>query len=117
MVGYLGLLSAANGTDFGDLLPHLHNNHVLFNLTRLGVVASRLDAAEFIQLLQGKHKAAGLKNTQEDLILLSMQGDSKPTDRPTDTKCLQATTSSLIVPPRLWNVGKDAGEDNNAMEP
>eukprot|EP00980_Cylindrotheca_fusiformis_P021340 scaffold8227_cov115-Cylindrotheca_fusiformis.AAC.1 len=46
-----------------------------------------------------------------------MQGDAEPTDRPTDTKCLPATTSSLIVPPRLWNVGKGAGEDNNAMEP
>eukprot|EP00980_Cylindrotheca_fusiformis_P018921 scaffold6322_cov59-Cylindrotheca_fusiformis.AAC.17 len=41
-----------------------------------------------------------------------MQGDAEPTDK----KCLPARTSSLIVPPRLWNVGKDAGEDNNAME-
>eukprot|EP00980_Cylindrotheca_fusiformis_P005269 scaffold1123_cov56-Cylindrotheca_fusiformis.AAC.5 len=78
------------------------------------MVAYCLDAAEFIQLLQGEHKANGLKSTQEDLILLSMQGN----DEPIDTKCLPATTySSLIVPPRLLNVGKDVSEDYNAMEP
>eukprot|EP00980_Cylindrotheca_fusiformis_P012994 scaffold3241_cov125-Cylindrotheca_fusiformis.AAC.7 len=103
----------------GDFLACISNNHVLFNLTRFGVAASRLDAAEFVQLSQDHHKAPGLKSTQEHLILLSLQGDPEPTD----TKCLLATTSFLTVPPRLLNGGKDAGvmgiitagDDNNVM--
>eukprot|EP00980_Cylindrotheca_fusiformis_P005589 scaffold1184_cov132-Cylindrotheca_fusiformis.AAC.10 len=103
---------AAQSTNKDGEDVHTKKIHVLFNPTKLGVAASRLDAAEFIQLLQGKHEAAGLKSTQEDLILLLLQGGAELTD----TKWLPATTSSLIVPPPLLNVGEEAGEENIAMK-
>lgn len=95
-----------------DEEAHSKKIHVLFNPNKMGVAASRLDAAEFVQLLQSKHEAAGLKSTQEDLILLLLQGGAQLTD----TKWLPSTTSSLIVPPHLLNLGDESEDYNVAMK-
>jgi len=84
--------------------PHGHKVHVMFQPERQGLAASRLDAAEFIQLLKTKHEAAGLKSTEEDLILLFLEAGSQLTDR----KWIDAVTSALIVPPPILGV-----EDEN----
>jgi hypothetical protein len=126
LLGELTKIEQGSVPHWHGLQPHIHMTHnkedddahskkihVLFNPTKRGVAASRLDAAEFIELLQSKHEAAGLKSTQEDLILLLMEGGAQLTD----TKWLAATTSSLIVPPPLLNVAAEgAEEDNIAMK-
>jgi hypothetical protein len=76
---------------------HEHKIHVMFHPTKKGVAASRIKAAEFMQLLKVKHEAAGLKSPQEDLLLLLLEGGAQLTDR----KWLAPVTSALIVPPPL----------------
>ena len=90
--------SKENGEqDEEDEDPHGRKIHVLFQPERLGVAASRLEAVEFVQLLQSKHEEAGLKRPEEDLILLLLQAGSQLTDR----KWLAPVTLALIVPPPI----------------
>lgn len=77
--------------------PHSKKIHVMFNPKRLGVAASRLDAVEFVQLLESKHISAGFKSVDEDLMLLLLQGGAQLKG----TKWLAETTSALIVPPPI----------------
>ncbi|KAG7351183.1 hypothetical protein IV203_010543 [Nitzschia inconspicua] len=77
--------------------PHSKEIHVMFNPTRLGVAASRLDAVEFVQILEKKHISAGFKSLDEDLILLLMQGGAQLKSH----NWLAETTSALIVPPPI----------------
>jgi hypothetical protein len=81
----------------GGVEEHTQKIHVLFNPKKRGLAASRLDAVEFIELLQNKHEQAGLKNTQEDLLLLLLQSGALLVDN----KWLKTVTSSLIVPPPI----------------
>lgn len=77
--------------------PHSRKVHVMFNPSKKGVAASRLDAVEFVRLLESKHESAGFKSPDEDLILLLLQAGSQLKDR----KWLGEITSALIVPPPL----------------
>jgi hypothetical protein len=77
--------------------PHGRKMHVLFNEQKRGVAASRLDAVDFIDLLQKKYENAGLKSVQEDLLLLLMESGAQLTDK----NWLGSVTSALIVPPPL----------------
>lgn len=77
--------------------PHSKKIHVMFNPTSMGVTASRLDAVEFVQLLESNHISAGFKSTDEDLILLLLQGGAQLNGN----KWLAETTSALIVPPPI----------------
>ena len=77
--------------------PHGKKLHVLFNQQKRGVAASRLDAVDFIDLLQKKYEQAGLKSVQEDLILLLAESGAQLTDN----NWLGSITSALIVPPPL----------------
>lgn len=61
------------------------------------MVASRLDAVDFVRVLESKHEGAGLKSQDEDLILLLLQGGSVLKDH----KWLGEVTSALIVPPPI----------------
>ncbi len=61
------------------------------------MAASRLDAVEFVRVLESKHESAGLKSQDEDLILLLLQAGSVLKDR----KWLGEVTSALIVPPPI----------------
>jgi hypothetical protein len=76
---------------------HERKIHVLSHPVKKGVAASRTEAVEFVQLLQDKHEAAGLKSPQEDLLLLLLDAGVQLTDR----KWLAPVTSALIVPPPL----------------
>jgi hypothetical protein len=69
----------------------------MFNPSRKGVAASRLDAVDFVKVLEGKHESAGLKSLDEDLILLLLQAGSVLTGH----KWLSEVTSALIVPPPI----------------
>lgn len=77
--------------------PHSRKIHIMFNPFKKGVTASRMDAVEFVQLLQAKHEEAGLKNADEDLILLLMEAGTKFQT----SKWLSGVTSALIVPPPI----------------
>ena len=88
---------------------HGRKVHVLFSKRRVGVAASRNDAVDFIQLLQAKHEQAGLKSTQEDLILLMLQ----PGAQLTSHNWLGLVTPALIVPPPIL---KHAEETQMAMK-
>ena len=79
----------------GDM--HGSKVHVMFNAERRGVAESRADAVEFIQILQKHHEENGLKSSQEDLILLLMQGGVQLMAR----TWLDPVTEALIVPPPL----------------
>lgn len=97
----------------GSHEEHSKKIHVLFNPRKRGVAASRIDAADFIDLLRHKHEAAGLKSPQEDLILLLLEGGTQLIDN----KWLPAVTSSLIVPPPLLNAeNDDDATENIAMK-
>ncbi|KAL3920475.1 MAG: hypothetical protein SGILL_003245 [Bacillariaceae sp.] len=88
--------------------PHSKKIHAIFNPTRQGVSSSRLDAVEFVQILQSKHEDAGFKSPDEDLILLLIQAGTKLKD----TNWLGQVTPALIVPPPLLGLK----EDNIAMK-
>jgi hypothetical protein len=84
--------------------PHFKKIHVLFNPVRLGVAASRLDAVEFIQLLEKMHISAGLKSVDEDLILLLLQAGTQLKG----TKWLAEVTSALIVPTPILGLKEES---------
>jgi hypothetical protein len=94
----LHLPGAHKGEEDDD--QHSKKIHVLFNPVRLGVSASRLDAVEFVQLLENKHINAGFKSVDEDLILLLLQGGTQLQG----TKWLPQITSALIVPPPILGI-------------
>jgi glycoprotein-N-acetylgalactosamine 3-beta-galactosyltransferase len=71
--------------------------HVLFNPERRGVTECRQDAVDFVTILQKYHEQAGLKSTQEDLILLLLQQGAQLSSR----KWLPPVTEALIVPPPI----------------
>jgi hypothetical protein len=52
---------------------HARKIHVLFNDQARGVTEARADAIDFIRILEKHHLENGLKDPQEDLILLLMQ--------------------------------------------
>jgi hypothetical protein len=88
---------AGERKDGEDDNPHSRKMHIMFNPTKKGVAASRLDAFEFIDVLQRKHEEAGLKSPDEDLILLLMEAGAKLQS----SKWLTGVTGALIVPPPL----------------
>ncbi|KAL3917680.1 MAG: hypothetical protein SGILL_004598, partial [Bacillariaceae sp.] len=88
--------------------PHSKKIHVIFNPTRQGVASSRLDAVEFVQILESKHENAGLKSPDEDLILLLLEAGTKLKD----TNWLGRVTQALIVPPPILGLK----EENIAMK-
>ena len=83
--------------------------HVLFSKKRVGVAASRNDAVDFIKLLEAKHEEAGLKSTQEDLILLMLQ----PGAQLVSHNWLGVVTPALIVPPPILKT--EHADENTAM--
>ena len=76
---------------------HGRKVHTVFHSERIGVTAARIEAAEFIHLLEEKHLKAGLKSPQEDLIVIFLQAGVVFTDR----SWLSAVTNALIVPPPI----------------
>jgi hypothetical protein len=77
--------------------PHGRKVHVMFNPTKLGLVESRDDAVNFINLLKKHHEESGLKSPEEDLILVLMESGAQLVG----TKWLPAVTDALIVPPPI----------------
>lgn len=80
--------------------PHGRKVHVLFNPVEQGITASRNDAVQFIQILSKYHEDAGLKSTQEDLILLLLASGAQLTSR----RWLSPVTKALIVPPPIYDI-------------
>ena len=60
-----------------DKEVHAHSEkiHILYNHEALGIVQSRKRGVQFINVLNGKHEEAGLKSSDEDLILLFLRCD------------------------------------------
>jgi hypothetical protein len=77
---------------------YLAKLHVMTNPQKQGISASRADAIEFISLLSQKHEQAGIKSTEEDLLLLLLQ----PGSELISNEWLSHVTSALIVPPPIW---------------
>ena len=100
-------MHAAGVSGGRDDEPHGKKVHVLFSKTRVGLAASRADAVDFIRLLEKKHEEAGLKSTQEDLILLLL----KPGAQLVSHNWLGAVTPALIVPPPLLNEAHEQDEE------
>lgn len=100
-------MHAAGVTGDKDDEPHGKKVHVLFSKKRIGLAASRSDAIDFISLLEKKHEEAGLKSTQEDLILLML----KPGAQLVSHNWLGIVTPALIVPPPLLNENHQETED------
>ena len=71
-----------NGEDDGDEKKeeeeHVHSQkvHAIYNRQAMGVSASRDEAVRFINVLVQKHEEAGLKSTEEELLLLLLRCDS-----------------------------------------
>mmetsp|Transcript_19576 Transcript_19576/g.30163 ORF Transcript_19576/g.30163 Transcript_19576/m.30163 type:complete len:932 (+) Transcript_19576:234-3029(+) len=95
----------------GEDDPHGRKIHVVFNEERQGLTASRSDAVEFLSILERKHEEAGLKNPEEDLIVVFLQAGAQLTDH----KWLPAVTSALIVPPPILNEDRVAMKLANAV--
>jgi hypothetical protein len=76
---------------------HGNKIHVMFNEDRRGVAESRADAVEFIKILQKHYEENGLKSSEEDFILMLLQGGAQLIAR----TWLDAVTEALIVPPPL----------------
>jgi hypothetical protein len=91
--------------------PHGRKVHVMFNEERQGLTASRMDAVEFLTVLERKHEEAGLKNPEEDLIVLFLEAGAQLTDH----KWLGSVTSALIVPPPILNEDRIAMKLANAV--
>lgn len=84
--------------------PHGRKIHTMFHPERVGITAARMDAVDFVQLLEQKHLEAGLKSPEEDLILIFLQAGAQLNDR----TWLQTVTNALIVPPPILSGDEDA---------
>eukprot|EP00934_Nitzschia_sp_Nitz4_P007586 Nitzschia sp. Nitz4//scaffold3_size479765//456684//459593//NITZ4_000191-RA/size479765-augustus-gene-1.631-mRNA-1//-1//CDS//3329551031//7576//frame0 len=86
-----------------DQEPHGRKIHAMFHPRPLGVAASRMEAVQFVKLLEKKHIDAGLKSPEEDLILVFMHAGVHFAD----AKWLPAVTNALIVPPPILRGGDE----------
>lgn len=77
---------------------HSRKIHTMFNEERVGITGARMEAVDFIKLLEQKHLEAGLKSLEEDLIVVFLQAGAQLLDR----SWLPAVTHALIVPPPLF---------------
>jgi len=74
---------------------HSKKIHVIFNPTKQGVSASRQSAVDFITLLSKQLSNGGLKEQEEDIILLLLRSDATLEY----TGWLDSVTGALILPP------------------
>jgi hypothetical protein len=121
----LNQLDQGEGTNtrhWHGLRPHIHTGdhtdkdkkdhadqkiHVIFNEQPQGLAKCREDAVHFIQLLETTHESQGLKSSEEDLILVLMQGGTQMVVRTTledtvvDKNVLELILTFCMI--RWWN--------------
>ena len=59
-----------------EVHAHSEKIHILYNHEGLGVVKARKRGVQFVNILAKKHEEAGLKSSQEDLILVFLRCDA-----------------------------------------
>jgi hypothetical protein len=78
--------TTSNGEDDKDEKEeeeeHVHSQkiHAIYNRQAMGISASRDEAVRFVNVLVQKHEEAGLKSTEEELLLLLLRCDSSLRD-------------------------------------
>jgi hypothetical protein len=82
---------------------HGRKFHTIFHPEQIGLTAARIEAVEFVRLLEDKHLKAGLKSPEEDLIVVFLQSGLQLTDQ----SWLSAVTNALIVPPPIIKGDED----------
>lgn len=82
-----------------EVHSHSEKIHAIYNHETVGVSASRKEAVHFINVLARKHEEAGLKSSEEDLVLLFLRCDAALREYSGDRVWLDDVTDALVLSP------------------